>query len=91
METDGCLEIFYAILKSANSDIPLVGDGDFSSFESVLAAVDAEYEVKKEDCIGHAQKRLGTALRVVIKINDRVQFHLMAKHRLLYTRTGKLT
>ena len=35
------------------------------------------YEVKKEDCIGHVHKRLGTAY-VVIKINEWVQFYLMA-------------
>ena len=34
-------------------------------------------EVKKEDCIGHAQKRWALHY-VVIKINDGVQFYLMA-------------
>ena len=51
-------KFFYAPLKSANSDIPFVGDS--SSFGSFLAAVN---EVKKEYCIGHVQKRVGTALR----------------------------
>ena len=35
-------------------------------------------EVKKEDCIGHVQKRLGTAYVVII--NYGVQFYLMAKY-----------
>ena len=60
-------KLFYVPLKSANSDIPLVGDEDSSPFGSVLAAVNSQYdqtyEVKKEDCIGHVQKRLCTALR----------------------------
>ena len=49
------------------------------SSSSVLAAVNAQiggtYEVKKEDCIGRVQERLGTALRR-LQINDGVQFYL---------------
>ena len=44
----------------------LLGMGDSCSFGSVLADVNAQYgdmyEVKREDCIGHVQKRLGTTL-----------------------------
>ena len=73
-------KFFYAPLKSANSNIPFVGDS--SSFGSVLAPVNAQYgdiyEVKKEDCIGHVTQRWALHY-VVIKINDGVQFYLMAK------------
>jgi hypothetical protein len=44
-----------------------VGDGDSSSFGRVKEALEREfgvaYEIKKEECVGHVQKRLGTALR----------------------------
>jgi hypothetical protein len=44
-----------------------VGDGDSSSFGRVMEALEKKfgtaYEIKKEECVGHVQKRLGTALR----------------------------
>jgi hypothetical protein len=44
-----------------------VGDGDSSSFGRVKEALEKKfgtaYEIKKEECVGHVQKRLGTALR----------------------------
>ncbi|CAB3995288.1 Hypothetical predicted protein [Paramuricea clavata] len=44
-----------------------VGDGDSSSFGRVKEALDnkfgAAYEIKKEECVGHVQKRLGSGLR----------------------------
>ena len=43
-----------------------VGDGDSSSFGSVKQALvekfGTTYSVEKEDCIGHVQKRVGSAL-----------------------------
>ena len=44
-----------------------VGDGDSSSHGRVKDAMNAkygsDYVVEKEECVGHVQKRLGTALR----------------------------
>ena len=44
-----------------------VGDGDSSSFGRVKEALHAlygdSYEITKEECVGHVQKRLGSALR----------------------------
>ena len=50
------------------------------SYQSYLKYLEEKltHEVKKDDCIRHVQKRLGTSY-VVIKLNDMVQFYLMAK------------
>ena len=44
-----------------------VGDGDSSSFGRVRDAMEAKYGddciVQKEECVGHVQKRLGSAIR----------------------------
>ena len=44
-----------------------IGDVDSSSFEEVKGALynkfRNDYPVKKEDCIGHVQKRVGSTLR----------------------------
>ena len=43
------------------------GDGDSSCFgrvrEAVMLKFGESYRVVKEDCVGHVQKRIGTALR----------------------------
>lgn len=60
MEAASTVEIF-------NSSITFVGDGDSSSFGRVRDAMKekfgSSYEVNKEECVGHVQKRLGTDLR----------------------------
>ena len=42
-----------------------IGDGDSKGYHAVTAAqpYGADAQVVKEECIGHVQKRLGTALR----------------------------
>ena len=59
------------------------------SYQSYLKYLEEKLtqKVKKEDCIGHVQKRLGTALRSY-KNKQRVQFYLMAK--VLAARTFKV-
>ena len=45
-----------------------IGDGETSSFGAVKEALcnkfHNDYPVKKEDCIGHLQKRMGSDLRI---------------------------
>ena len=44
-----------------------IGDGDTNSFGAVSQALQIkfgdDYPIIKEDCIGHIQKRMGSALR----------------------------
>ena len=74
MEAVAAVEIFSrSIEKRKLKYTTFVGDGDSSSFGQVKAALDekfgSDYEVKKEECVGHVQKRLGTALRKYKKDN----------------------
>ena len=68
MEKDGTVSIFLRSVETRKLRYTtFVGDGDSSSFGAVVDAVNSkygdQYPVEKEDCIGHIQKRLGTALR----------------------------
>ena len=68
MEKDGTVSIFlHSVEIRKLRYTTFVGDGDSSSFGAVVNAVNSkygdQYPVEKEDCIGHIQKRLGTALR----------------------------
>ncbi len=47
----------------------LFGDGDSKSFNAVENVYKEEYDVvvKKKECVGHVQKRLGTAFRKLKK------------------------
>ncbi len=49
----------------------LVSDGDSKSHSMILEAqpYGTELEVTKKDCVGHVQKRMGTALRELLKRN----------------------
>ena len=74
METVAAVEIFSrSIEKRKLKYTTFVGDGNSSSFGRVKAALDEkfgpDYEIKKEECVGHVQKRLGTALRKYKKDN----------------------
>ena len=62
------VDIFSRSIETRNLEYTtFVGDGDSSSFGRVKEALEKKfgtgYEVKKEECVGHVQKRLGTALR----------------------------
>ena len=68
MECDAAKSIFlrsidqYKLVYSS-----FIGDGDSSSFGNVAKAClekyGPEYTVKKEECVGHVQKRMGSRLR----------------------------
>ena len=63
----GLSQCFYVPSKKhAIKYTTFVGDGDTSPFAAVTEALSKEfddYTVVKEDCIGHIQKRMGSALR----------------------------
>ena len=68
METKGAIRIFLrSINKRKLKYTTMVGDGDTGCFGSVREALRKEYgdtyELEKEECVGHIQKRLGTNLR----------------------------
>ena len=67
MEVQATLEMFMRSIERYNMRYTTyVGDGDSSSFgtlnDAILEIFGDEYDIKKE-CIGHIQKRMGTALR----------------------------
>ena len=68
METKGAIRIFLLSIKQRSLKyIIMVGDGDTGCFGSVHEALKREYgdayQIKKEECVGHIQKRLGKSLR----------------------------
>lgn len=68
METKGAIRLFLRSISKHNLKYTImVGDGDTGCFGSVHAALKkeygAEYEIEKEECVGHIQKRMGTRLR----------------------------
>ena len=69
METDGAIEMFTRSVEKNNLQYTtFIGDGDSNCFASVKKALEnapehLSYNVEKEECVGHIQKRMGTALR----------------------------
>ena len=68
MEKEGAIQIFLQSIEKRNLKYTVfVGDGDTDCFGRVhdeCKRVHGDsYIVTKEECIGHVQKRLGTALR----------------------------
>ena len=67
METQGAIRMFSRSIESRNLKYTqFVGDGDSSRFgwvaEEMKQKYGASYVVMKEECVGHVQKRMGTAL-----------------------------
>ena len=61
MEKEGAIEMFLRPIEKHNLRFTkYVSDGDCSAFGSVKEGLKEAYE--KEDCIGHVQKRMGSAL-----------------------------
>jgi hypothetical protein len=66
MEAAGAVEIYMrSIEKHSLRYTKYLGDGDTSSFNEVVAAkpYGEGVEIKKLECVGHIQKRVGTRLR----------------------------
>ena len=67
METEGAIAMFKRSLeKHRLVYTKFVGDGDSSCYGSVNKAMNeiygTDYPVSKEECVGHVQKRMGSAL-----------------------------
>jgi len=67
METEGAIRMFSRSVQSRNLKYTqFVGDGDSSCYGSVSRAMKElygdSYQVIKEECVGHVQKRMGAAL-----------------------------
>ena len=70
MEPEGAKRIFNRSVSSHNLMYDtLFGDGDSKSFSAIENTYKEEYDVvvEKKECVGHVQKRLGTALRKLKK------------------------
>ena len=70
MEPEGAKRMFKRSVTSHKLQYDeLFGDGDSKSFSAVENIYKEEYDVvvKKKECVGHVQKRLGTALRKLKK------------------------
>ena len=68
MEATAAVEIFTTSVSSRKLKYTtFVGDGDSSSYGRVKEAQEekfgSDYQIRKEECVGHVQKRLVTALR----------------------------
>ena len=68
METKGAIRVFLRSIEQRSLKYTtMVGDGDTGCFGSVCDALKREfgdaYEIEKEECVGHIQKRLGKNLR----------------------------
>jgi hypothetical protein len=66
MEASGATELFSRSVDNYGIRYnPFIGDGDAKSFKDIvkLAPYGPDYNHRKEECIGHVQKRMGTRLR----------------------------
>ena len=62
MEAAGAEEIFLRSIEKRRLRYTLfVGDGDSSCYGKVAEALQHLYPIEKEECVGHIQKRMGTA------------------------------
>lgn len=69
MEVAGAIEMFKRSIAFHNLRYAgYIGDGDTKAHQSVVAASPyGNVEIKKLECIGHVQKRLGTRLRNLLR------------------------
>ena len=64
MEAKAAVEMFERSIEKRRLRYTLfVGDGDSSCFGSVKDAMKDIYNVEKEECVGHVQKRMGSSLK----------------------------
>lgn len=72
MESEGAVRIFERSIPTRGLKYTtFVGDGDSSTYQVVSQHMKdkygSRYEVKKEECLGHVQKRMGNALRNFVR------------------------
>ena len=75
MEAEGAVRMWRRSEDKGLRYITFLGDGDSSSYKAVTSMNDGNgpyenYTVKKEECINHVQKRMGTRLR---KLKDELK------------------
>lgn len=66
METAGAIEIFKRSVPFHNLKyVGYIGDGDTQAYQSVVDAkpYGSDVSIRKYECVGHVQKRMGTRLR----------------------------
>ena len=65
MESDGVLECYLSsVIGRQLRYLTYIGDGDTKSFRNVIDANPYPgFLIKKAECVGHVQKRVGTRLR----------------------------
>ena len=79
MEVKGAMDIFSRSIESRNLKYTtFVGDGDSGCFGKVQECLKEKYGssyiIRKEECVGHLQKRIGTALNVLaLNLNGEVE------------------
>ena len=69
METEGASILFGRSAEKHNLRYnPFIGDGDSKAYNRVLREkpYGPDFQIKKEECIGHIQKKMGTRLRNLI-------------------------
>ncbi|GFT48838.1 uncharacterized protein TNCV_178891 [Trichonephila clavipes] len=68
MEVDGMKEIFHRSVPQRNAKyIKYIGDGDSKTSPELQRT--APYSIKKVECVGHIQKRMGARLRKLKTMN----------------------
>lgn len=65
MEAARAIMVYRRSLENSVRYNPFVGDGDSKSYKTVATdkPCGPNYDIEKEECIGHIQKRMGTPLR----------------------------
>ena len=73
MEAKGIVECFQSSIEARKLRyVRYIGDGDSSSYPAILAANPYSGQtVKKGECVGHVQKRMGTRLRNLKKCTNK--------------------
>ena len=64
MESDGVLECYLSsVIERQLRYLTYIGGGDTKSFHVIDANPYPGFLIKKAECVGHVQKRIGTRLR----------------------------
>ena len=73
MEANSIVECFQSSIEARKLRyVRYIGDGDSSSYPAILAANPYPGQtVKKGECVGHVQKRMGTRLRNLKKCTNK--------------------
>ena len=69
MESDGVVQLYERSLKKGIRYNPFIGDGDSSSYSAVekMMPYGVLYPIRKQECVNHVTKRMGTGLRALTR------------------------